>query len=80
MAPRLDDDKRFPQNLLGIERQNALQLSMHSPDVGWKNAEINDSLSNSLDENQAAEIPITSEKNAPFLLGGSNQCEIVGFG
>lgn len=77
VAAGLDNDERFPQLFLRVAVQNAFQFLVHGVLSGWQHAEVKHSGTQSVDEDQPTEIPISCDKKATLILGGSEQIFVI---
>lgn len=73
VAAGLDNDERFSQVFLRVAVQNAFQFLVHRVLSGRQHAEVKHSRTQSVDEDQPTKIPISCDKEAVLILGGSEQ-------
>jgi hypothetical protein len=73
-----DHDKGIHQIALGVGPQNPFDLLMDRVLSGRKDAEIDDTHTQSPDENQSAEISVARDKDAALLLRRREQIRVVG--
>ena len=77
VATRLDNDERLLQLFLRVGVQNTFQFLVHRVLSGRQHAEVKDSGTQSVDEDQTAKIPIPCDKKAALILSGSEQIFVI---
>jgi hypothetical protein len=73
----LDNDERFPQLFLSVTVQNTFQFLVHGVLSGRQYAQVKHPGTQRVDEHQPTKIPISRDKEAILILGGSKQIFVV---